>query len=59
MFVPVLDFKNLLSIKTVHLKEIFGAGTAAVVLIDYGFSYQDVYYELPKSKILCGTIKIN
>jgi hypothetical protein len=21
------------------------------------FSYQDVYYELPKSKILCGTIK--
>jgi branched-chain amino acid aminotransferase len=29
------------------LKEIFGAGTAAVVNPDY-FSYQDVYYELPK-----------
>jgi branched-chain amino acid aminotransferase len=29
------------------LKEIFGAGTAAVNPI-IGFSYQDVYYELPK-----------
>jgi branched-chain amino acid aminotransferase len=31
------------------LKEIFGAGTAAVVSPISGFSYQDVYYELPKS----------
>ncbi|HSN48431.1 MAG TPA: branched-chain amino acid aminotransferase [Flavobacterium sp.] len=29
------------------LKEIFGAGTAAVVSPISGFSYQDVYYELP------------
>ena len=29
------------------LKEIFGAGTAAVVNPIKGFSYQDVYYELP------------
>ena len=30
------------------LKEIFGAGTAAVISPIVGFSYQDVYYELPK-----------
>ena len=30
------------------LKEIFGAGTAAVVNPIAGFSYKDVYYELPK-----------
>ena len=30
------------------LKEIFGAGTAAVVSPISGFSYKDVYYELPK-----------
>ena len=30
------------------LKEIFGAGTAAVVSPISGFSYQDVYYELPQ-----------
>lgn len=30
------------------LKEIFGSGTAAVVNPIVGFSYQDVYYELPK-----------
>jgi branched-chain amino acid aminotransferase len=30
------------------LKEVFGAGTAAVVSPIVGFSYQDVYYELPK-----------
>jgi branched-chain amino acid aminotransferase len=28
------------------LKEIFGAGTAAVVTVIKGFSYQDEYYEL-------------
>ena len=30
------------------LKEIFGAGTAAVINPITGFSFQDVYYELPK-----------
>lgn len=30
------------------LKEIFGAGTAAVINPIVGFSYQNVYYELPK-----------
>ena len=30
------------------LKEIFGAGTAAVINPIVGFSYQDVYHELPK-----------
>ncbi|MFV8354639.1 branched-chain amino acid aminotransferase [Flavobacterium sp. XS1P32] len=32
------------------LKEIFGAGTAAVVSPISGFSYQDVYYELTKNE---------
>ncbi|MFV8354010.1 branched-chain amino acid aminotransferase [Flavobacterium sp. XS2P14] len=32
------------------LKEIFGAGTAAVVSPISGFSYQDVYYELSKNE---------
>lgn len=31
-----------------RLKEIFGAGTAAVVNPIIGFSYQEIYYELPK-----------
>ena len=30
------------------LKEVFGAGTAAVINPIIGFSYDDVYYELPK-----------
>lgn len=34
--------------KAGSLKEIFGAGTAAVVNPIVGFSFQDVYYELPK-----------
>jgi branched-chain amino acid aminotransferase len=34
--------------KNGSLKEIFGAGTAAVVNPIAGFSYQEVYYELPK-----------
>jgi branched-chain amino acid aminotransferase len=34
--------------KNGSLKEIFGAGTAAVVSPISGFSYKDVYYELPK-----------
>jgi branched-chain amino acid aminotransferase len=32
------------------LKEIFGAGTAAVVNPIVGFSFQDTYYELPKQE---------
>lgn len=32
------------------LKEIFGAGTAAVVNPICGFSYEDVYYEVPKQE---------
>ena len=35
-------------IKDGSLKEIFGAGTAAVVNPIIGFSYQDTYYKLPK-----------
>ncbi len=34
--------------KNGSLKEIFGAGTAAVVNPIAGFSYKDTYYELPK-----------
>lgn len=34
--------------KNGSLKEIFGAGTAAVVSVIKGFTYQEVYYELPK-----------
>jgi branched-chain amino acid aminotransferase len=34
--------------KNGSLKEIFGAGTAAVINPIVGFSYQDEYYELPK-----------
>ncbi len=34
--------------KNGSLKEVFGAGTAAVVNPIVGFSFQDVYYELPK-----------
>ena len=34
--------------KNGSLKEIFGAGTAAVISPISGFSYQDTYYELPK-----------
>ena len=34
--------------KNGSLKEIFGAGTAAVVNPIAGFSYQETYYELPK-----------
>jgi len=34
--------------KNGSLKEIFGAGTAAVINPIVGFSYKDTYYELPK-----------
>lgn len=45
---PVLISELIEGIKDGSLKEIFGAGTAAVVSPIKGFSYQDVYYELPK-----------
>jgi branched-chain amino acid aminotransferase len=36
------------AVKHGSLKEIFGAGTAAVVNPIVGFSFQETYYELPK-----------
>lgn len=45
---PVLVSEIVEAAKNGSLKEIFGAGTAAVVNPIIGFSYQDVYYELPK-----------
>ncbi len=45
---PVLVSELVEAAKNGSLKEIFGAGTAAVVNPIVGFSYQDVYYELPK-----------
>jgi branched-chain amino acid aminotransferase len=44
---PVLVAELVEAAKNGTLKEIFGAGTAAVVTIIKGFSYQDEYYELP------------
>jgi branched-chain amino acid aminotransferase len=45
---PVLVSELVEASKNGTLKEIFGAGTAAVINPIVGFSYQDVYYELPK-----------
>jgi branched-chain amino acid aminotransferase len=45
---PVLVSELVEGAKNGSLKEIFGAGTAAVVNPIVGFSYQDEYYELPK-----------
>lgn len=47
---PVLVSELVEASKNGTLKEIFGAGTAAVVNPIVGFSYQDVYYELPKTE---------
>jgi branched-chain amino acid aminotransferase len=47
---PVLVEEIVAAVKTGALKEIFGAGTAAVVNPIVGFSYQDIYYELPKQE---------
>jgi branched-chain amino acid aminotransferase len=44
----VLVSELIAAAKDGSLKEIFGAGTAAVVNPIVGFSYQEVYYELPK-----------
>ena len=45
---PVLVSELVEAAKDGTLKEVFGAGTAAVVNPIVGFSYQDHYYELPK-----------
>ncbi|WP_116787410.1 branched-chain amino acid aminotransferase [Flavobacterium psychrotrophum] len=47
---PVLVAELIEGMKNGSLKEIFGAGTAAVISPIEGFSYQDVYYELPKQE---------
>lgn len=44
----VLVWELVEAAKNGTLKEIFGAGTAAVVNPIVGFSYKDEYYELPK-----------
>jgi len=44
----VLVYELVAAAKDGSLKEIFGAGTAAVVNPIIGFSYKDIYYELPK-----------
>ncbi|ESU26583.1 branched-chain amino acid aminotransferase/4-amino-4-deoxychorismate lyase [Flavobacterium limnosediminis JC2902] len=45
---PVLVSEIVEAAEKGTLKEIFGAGTAAVISPISGFSYQDTYYELPK-----------
>ena len=45
---PVLISELVEASQNGTLKEIFGAGTAAVVNPIAGYSYKDVYYELPK-----------
>jgi branched-chain amino acid aminotransferase len=45
---PVLVAELIKAAKNGSLKEVFGAGTAAVVNPIVGFCYQDHYYELPK-----------
>ena len=47
---PVLVEELIENSKNGNLKEIFGAGTAAVVSPIKGFSYKDHYYELPKNE---------
>jgi branched-chain amino acid aminotransferase len=42
--------------KNGSLKEIFGAGTAAVITPIVGFSYQNTYYELPRKEESFATI---
>ena len=47
---PVLVSELVEAAKNGSLKEVFGAGTAAVVSPIVAFSYQDEYYELPKQE---------
>ena len=44
---PIFVSEIVEAAKNGSLKEIFGAGTAAVVTTIKGFSYKDIYYELP------------
>ena len=41
-------FRSIAAANDGTLKEVFGAGTAAVINPIVGFSYQNIYYELPK-----------
>jgi branched-chain amino acid aminotransferase len=45
---PVLVEELIVAARNGSLKEIFGAGTAAVINPIVGFSYKDEYFELPK-----------
>ncbi|UOK41980.1 MULTISPECIES: branched-chain amino acid aminotransferase [Flavobacterium] len=45
---PVLVSEIVAAAEKGTLKEIFGAGTAAVISPISGFSFKDIYYELPK-----------
>ena len=45
---PVLVEELITAARNGSLKEIFGAGTAAVINPIVGFSYKDEYFELPK-----------
>ena len=45
---PVIVSELVEASKNGTLKEIFGAGTAAVISPISGFSYKDTYYDLPK-----------
>ncbi len=47
---PILISELVEGSKNGSLKEIFGAGTAAVVNPIIGYSYQDVYHELPNNE---------
>lgn len=47
---PVLVAEVVRAAENGTLKEIFGAGTAAVINPIVGFSYKEVYYELPKQE---------
>ena len=47
---PVLVSELVEASQKGTLKEIFGAGTAAVVSPIAGYSYKEVYYELPKTE---------
>ena len=46
--IPICIHTVFIIPKNGTLKEIFGAGTAAVINPIVGFSYKDEYFELPK-----------
>ena len=47
---PVLVTELVEASRNGELKEIFGAGTAAVISPITGYQYKEVYYELPKTE---------